>query len=433
MLTYMAEKQKKYVLALTVIISLFFMWGLITVLNDILVPHLKSLFKLNYVEAMLIQFCFFLAYGIISLPSGRIIDFFGYKKGIIVALVIASIGCWIFLPAASLPSYPLFLLGLFILASGIVLLQVAANPYVALLGGQRTASSRLNLAQAFNSLGTTIGPQIGSVLILAAFATEAQAVRGIDILYSALAVLLLIIAIVVALFKLPKIKEIQYDDFQKDLSRLAAIEELHDVPVEIDHKFSKLWQFSHLVWGAIGIFCYVGAEVSIGSFLVNFLEQPNILNISTLDAGHYVSYYWGGAMIGRFIGFAVLLKVRARKALAFNAIIAIILVVVVLVSRGALAGYTILSIGLFNSIMFPTIFTLAIAGLDRFTPDGSGLLCTAIVGGAIVPIIQGFVADHIGIHYAFIIPLLCYAYILFYALKGATAKCRLPKHPHHHE
>lgn len=429
----MAEKQKKYILAITVIISLFFMWGLITVLNDLLVPHLKSLFKLNYVETMLIQFCFFLAYGIISLPSGRIIDFFGYKKGIIVSLIIASVGCWIFLPAASLPSYPLFLLGLFILASGIVLLQVAANPYVALLGQQRTASSRLNLAQAFNSLGTTIGPQIGSVLILAAFATEAQAVRGIDILYFALAVLLLLIAIVIALFRLPKIKDIQYDEFQKNLSRLAAIEELHDVPVEIDHKFSKLWQFPHLVWGALAIFCYVGAEVSIGSFLVNFLEQPNILNISTLDAGHYVSYYWGGAMIGRFIGFVVLLKIRARKALAFNAIFAIILVLILLVSSGHFAGYTILSIGLFNSIMFPTIFTLGIAGLDKFTPYGSGLLCTAIVGGAIVPIIQGFAADHIGIHYAFIIPLLCYAYILFYALKGATARCRLPKHFHHYE
>ena len=428
----MTVKEKKYVLVLSVIISLFFMWGLITVLNDILVPHLKALFRLNYVKAMLIQFCFFLAYGIISMPSGKIIDYFGYKKGIIIALLISSIGCWIFLPAAGLSSYSLFLLGLFILASGIVLLQVAANPYIALLGKQSTASSRLNLAQAFNSLGTTIGPQIGSLLILATLTKADQAIRGINILYSALAILLLLIAIIIALFRLPKIQGAQQNDLQKTPPHLATIGKLHETPVAIDHKL-KLWHFTHLILGSIAIFCYVGAEVSIGSFLVNFLEQPNILNLSSVDAGRHVSYYWGGAMVGRFIGFALLLKVRPRKALAFNAAVAILLVLTTLISQGPLAGYTVLSIGLFNSIMFPTIFTLAITGLDTFTPDGSGLLCTAIVGGAIIPVIQGFVADHIGIHHAFIIPLVCYVYILAYGLKGAGARCRLPKHFLHHE
>lgn len=421
-------QKKSHTLALIVIMSLFFMWGFLTVLNDILIPHLKALFQLSYVEAMLIQFCFFASYGIMSLPSGKLLQAIGYKKSVVLGLCIAAIGCILFWPAAAIGSYPFFLLGLFVLATGIVILQVAANPYVSLLGDVKTASSRLNLAQAFNSLGTTLGPQVGAIVILSLVGTAAagQIVTGIEELYVSLSLIFLAIALCIGLIKLPKIEIKEYEAFEENLSDFAARKEKIE-PKMPAQKNKHAWHFPHLFFGAIAIFVYVGAEVSIGSFLVNFLSEPTVMNLDPQSAGQHVSFYWGAAMIGRFIGFVLLLKVKARKLLASVSIAAIILVLVTILGSGPLIGYTILSVGLFNSIMFPTIFTLAIAGLGKFTAQGSGILCTAIIGGAIIPIIQGLLADHLGIQHAFFIPFLCYVYILYFALKGSVAYCRVPK------
>ena len=413
----------KHPFVLFTCILLFFMWGLITVLNDILVPHLKGLFSLDYAQAMLIQFCFFTAYGLVSLPAGKIIEIVNYKRGIVIGLFIVSLGCLFFLPAASFQIYTLFLLGLFILASGIVLLQVAANPYVALLGTEKTASSRLNLAQAFNSLGTTIGPLIGSYLILSVI-DDSSEVSGVETLYFSLAVIGLVLAIFIGLVKFPKLNPEKYQKFEQDLGKLASKKENIKPDKSFFSTSNPIYRYPHLILGALGVFFYVGAEVSIGSFLVNFLTSSDILALDDYSAGNHVSLYWGLAMIGRFIGFVLLLKVRARKALICSVSCAIALVITTLLTSGAISGYSLIFVGLFNSIMFPTIFTLAIAGLDEYTPQGSGILCTAIIGGAIIPLIQGLIADYIGIHYAFFIPLICYLYIFYYAYRGSVAYCK---------
>jgi FHS family L-fucose permease-like MFS transporter len=410
--------------ALLVLTSLFFMWGLITSLNDILIPHLKAVFTLSYVQAMLIQFCFFLAYFVVSLPSGFLVRKLGYKRGIILGLSVAAIGCLLFYPAAGLRSYPFFLGALFILASGITLLQVSANPYVAVLGNPATSSSRLNLTQAFNSLGTTVGPFLGALIILsvairpsaelqglspeqmaAHAASEASAVQTP---YLGLAAILFIIAVIIALFRFPKIEE---SEAPVDVPEGAATYHTH----------TSVWAYRHLVLGAVGIFLYVGAEVALGSFLVNFLGRPEIAGLSEDVAGKYLSLYWGGAMVGRFIGVAILAKVKPGHLLAFNAFVVAILLVVVMIFAGRVAMWALLLIGLFNSIMFPTIFTLALEGLGKFTSEGAGVLCMAIVGGAIVPLIQGLVADQVGVLYSFLVPLVCYAYIAFYGLRGHYA------------
>lgn len=417
------EANRHQRLALTALVALFFMWGLITVLNDILIPHLKELFSLNYVEAMLVQFCFFMAYGVMSIPSGKILQKMGYKRALIWALFVAALGCLLFLPAASFRSYPLFLLGLFVLATGIVLLQVSANPYVALLGSPQSASSRLNLAQAFNSLGTTIGPLIGSSLVLAAAETGAW---GIDGLYASLALLLILISFGIRAVHLPEIRPAQYEHLQVQIVKHAEEAELVHF---LKTRLHKVWRFPHLFYGVGAIFFYVGGEVSIGSMLVNYLSDPEIGQMSQTEAGAHVAYYWGGAMIGRFVGYLLLMRFGSRRLLAIHSLAVLILLATTLLSSGALAVWSVLAIGLFNSIMFPTIFALAIRGLDQFTPQGSGLLCTAIVGGAFIPLIQGIVADQIGIHASFTVPIFCYLYILFYAAKGALAYCRIkPNH-----
>lgn len=408
----------RYLPALIVLTSLFFMWGLITSLNDILIPHLKAAFSLSYVEAMLIQFCFFGAYFVMSLPSGYLVERAGYKRGIIIGLSTAGVGCLLFYPAAGSHSYIFFLGALFVLASGITLLQVAANPYVAILGPSRTASSRLTLTQAFNSLGTTIGPFLGSVLILAAVtpsgdavsqaAAEAATVQGP---YLGLAAVLFVIAILIAAVRLPKIEAPQQP---ADAPGTAATYQQHE----------SVWAYRHLVLGAIGIFVYVGAEVSIGSFLVNFMERPEIAGLSAETGGKYLSLYWGGAMVGRFIGAVVMTRVKPGKVLAFNAFVAGALLLVAMLLAGKAAMWALLLIGLFNSIMFPTIFTLAIEGLGKHTGAGSGVLCMAIVGGAIVPVIQGLFADNVNLLYSFVIPLVCYLYIAHYGLKGHYADFR---------
>ncbi|MBW9051028.1 L-fucose:H+ symporter permease [Rhizobium mesosinicum] len=401
-----------YTAPLVALTSLFFMWGFITCLNDILIPHLKSVFQLNYTETMLIQLCFFGAYSIISLPAGALVKRISYKWGIVTGLGVAAIGCALFIPAATYRVYAIFLGALFVLATGVTVLQVAANPYVTVLGKPETAASRLNLTQAFNSLGTTLAPLFGALLILSAAtaavtnaapeqldalrSTEAAAVK---LPYLILALAFLVLAIVFAALKLPNVQEEEIEGEQ--------------LPG------NSAWDYRHLVLGAVGIFVYVGAEVSVGSFLVNFFSEPTIANLSEADAAHYVAYFWGGAMVGRFIGSAVMRYVNDGKALAFNAVISALLLAITVASSGHVAMWAVLSIGLFNSIMFPTIFSLALHGLGRHTSQGSGILCLAIVGGAILPLVQGGLADTVGIHLAFVMPIFCYIYIAYYGISGS--------------
>jgi FHS family L-fucose permease-like MFS transporter len=398
---------RKYTPALVVLTSLFFMWGLITSLNDILVPHLKAIFTLSYVQAMLIQFCFFGAYFVTSLPCGYLVERVGYRAGIIIGLVTAGVGCIGFYPAAALPSYPLFLAALFVLACGITLLQVAANPYVAALGPSETSASRLNLTQAFNSLGTTIGPLLGASLILSVggAAGHGSEVKTVQMPYLVLAGLLIVIALVFAQFKLPVVSG------DNESAEAAA-------------PSGSLFQQRHLVLGVVGIFMYVGAEVSIGSFLVNYMMNPDVGGLTEGAAGKHLSLYWGGALVGRFIGSALLQKFKPGTVLAFNAACASALLLIAIASSGVVSMWAVLAIGLFNSIMFPTIFTLAIDKLGPRTGEGSGVLCMAIVGGAIVPVVMGFFADRIGIRLAYLVPVLCYAYIVFYGLKGHVVRAR---------
>lgn len=391
--------------ALISLTSLFFMWGFITCLNDILIPHLKGVFNLSYTQAMLVQFCFFGAYFIVSIPAGKIIKSIGYQKGIVLGLVIAAIGCFTFYPAASFHSYEIFLLALFILASGITILQVSANPYVSLLGDAKTASSRLTMTQAFNSLGTTVAPFFGALLILNS-AAEAMSntvnAESVQVPYVLLAGMLLLLAAIFSTIKLPK-----FDDKKQSEDQTTETEN------------GSAWQHRHLVLGAIGIFVYVGAEVSIGSFLVSFFNDPNIAGLQESDAAKYIAYYWGGAMIGRFVGALVMQKIAAGKVLAFNAFFAILFILTAVFTNGTFAMWAILLVGLCNSIMFPTIFSLAINGLGNHTSQASGILCLAIVGGAILPLFQGIAADEIGVQSSFIFPALCYVFIAYYGLYGS--------------
>jgi len=402
------KQDTNYRFALTSLTSLFFMWGFITCLNDILIPHLKAVFDLSYAQAMLIQFCFFGAYFLVSLPSGALVKKLGYQKGIVIGLTVAALGCLCFYPAAALHSYPVFLMALFILASGITLLQVSANPYVSMLGDAKTASARLTLTQAFNALGTTVAPFFGALLILnqAAESMSAQeSAQAVQMPYVLLAALLLGLAGLFAYLKLP------------DLSSTDA-----KVTTEEVTATSSAWQYRHLVLGAVGIFAYVGAEVSIGSFLVSFLGDPNIAGLAESDAAQYIAYYWGGAMVGRFIGAGVMQKIAAGKVLCFNAVLAVALIIIAVTTSGNLAMWAILLVGLCNSIMFPTIFSLAINGLGKDTGQGSGILCLAIVGGAIMPLFQGVLADNIGVQLAFLLPIVCYLFIAYYGVSGSKVK-----------
>src|SRR5882724_13393357 len=403
--------------ALTVVTTLFFMWGFITVLNDVLVPHLKSIFDLTYAKVMLIQFAFFTAYFIFALPWAKVVDKVGYKMTMVLGLLTMGVGAFLFIPAASVPSYPLFLGALMVLAGGMTALQVAANPYVAVLGPPDTASSRLNLAQAFNSLGTTLGPYLGGMLILTAAPKAMEVVRqmsaearqaysvheasSVKLPYMVIGLVLIAMAVSIAMFKLPA---------------MPGAEKHGKIEGE------SVWKHSHLVLGALGIFVYVGAEVSIGSFLINYFSQPNIGNLLEKEAAKYVSLYWGGAMVGRFLGSAILQKVRSGTVLGIAALAACALVLTSMLSVGQVAMWSIILVGFFNSVMFPSIFTLGIAELGPLTGDGSGLLIMAIVGGALIPFAQGWLADRIGIHHAFILPAICYLYIVYYAFKGSKPK-----------
>ncbi|HBF71261.1 MAG TPA: glucose/galactose MFS transporter [Alteromonas australica] len=376
------------------------MWGLITCLNDILIPYLKGAFSLNYTQAMLIQFCFFSAYFIVSLPAGMVVSRIGYQKGIVLGLGIACAGCLLFYPAASMGVYAIFLIALFVLAAGITILQVSANPYVTALGDPKTASSRLTMTQAFNSLGTTVAPFFGSYLIFGASGEHNSATASasdVQIPYLILATALLLLALIFLYLKLPKLNHTNANT--KVFSGGA-------------------WQHRHLVLGALGIFMYVGAEVSIGSMLVNYLANPDVAGLSEGKASKLLAYFWGGAMVGRFIGALVMQKISGGKVLAFNGTMAIALIFVSISSTGSVALWAMLGVGLFNSIMFPTIFSLALQKLGKHTPQGSGILCLAIVGGAIVPLLQGVLADSVGVTLSFILPALCYVYIAYYGLIG---------------
>ena len=422
-----------YVPALAVLTTLFFIWGSLTSLNDVLIPFAQNVFNLSLDESALIQTAFFFAYFIFSFPSAKLIDWIGYKRSIIAGLSIMVGACLLVYPAAKIPSFPFFLAAVLVLATGITVLQVAANPYVAVLGRPATASSRLNLTQAFNSLGTTVFPWIGARLILresinaAAQSASQDAIVKLYVYF--FAILLVLLAGLFAVFKLPKMEAAEH---------------------HIGEKVSdSVWKHPNLIFGAIGIFVYVGAEVAIGSWVSNYLALSNIGHFAKdiadpaaryiaakAVAARYISLYWGGAMVGRFIGSAVLQKVRTSRVLAFCATMAALLVTFSVLSSGPMAMWSILSVGLFNSIMFPCIFTSGIAELGQLTGDGSGILNTAIVGGAVIPWIVGKLAEGInhasypsmvqgklswgqGIHYSLIIDTFCYLYILFYAVSGS--------------
>jgi len=413
--TVPAHTEQDYSRPLAIVTTLFFMWGFLTCLNDILVPHLKSIFDLSYARVMLIQFAFFSAYFLFSLPWSRIVNAIGYQRSMVAGLVTMAVGASLFIPAAVVVSFPLFLTALMILAAGITGLQVAANPYVVVLGKPETASSRLDLTQAFNSLGTTIAPKLGGLLILSAAplameqlhqlspqglqAYRAAEASSVKLPYAVIAVALVVLAIVIGASKLPKIE--------------------HTAPRAGESVNDSIWKHPNLFWGALGIFAYVGAEVSIGSFLVNYFGLPSIAGMSAKEAAGFVSFYWGGAMIGRFLGAPVLRRFKAGNVLALCAVAAAALVMVSMITGGNTAMVTILAVGFFNSIMFPRIFSLGVAELGPLTGNGSGLLNMAIVGGAVLPVIQGVIADSFGLHHAFVLPVICYLYILFYALSGS--------------
>ena len=423
----MASSYKKSFYLLT---SLFFMWGLITVLVDSLIPRLKEIFELSFFEAGLVQFAFFIAYAIISIPSGALLHRIGYKKGIIVGLSVMGLGCLLFLPAATFRMFPIFMLGYFILASGMTVLQVAANPYVTVLGDEKTASSRLNLSQAFNSLGTTIAPAIGAVFILSDnilssneislldasvkeeyMSAEASAVQ---LPFFILAISLLLLALIVKRMHLPQLMDTASHGSYKEALKNKK-----------------------LIFGALGIFLYVGAEVAIGSYLVSYFLDMNLAEIirnnesmawitSLIQSGDlkliddkgivasFVMFYWGGAMVGRFIG-SVLTKIfNPSLILSLFAFLAVLFIILSMNSIGLLSMWSILAVGLFNSIMFPTIFSIAIEDLGDLKAQGSGILCTAIAGGAFIPPLYGYLTDISGFKVAMALLIVCYGYIFLY-------------------
>jgi len=475
-----ASSEKRHPVAISVLTLLFFIWGFLTVLNDILIPYLKKIFELNYFEVMFIQFAFFgayfigsLIYFLISSRFGDPISRIGYKRGILAGLVISTIAALLFYPAAALRIFPLFLIALFVLGLGFTLLQISANPYVAILGPARTASSRLNLAQAFNSFGTTIGPILGGWLIFRFFGTRGKALldsagetiytddggimsaMGIQMPYLLFAAVLVILFFVILGTNLPKIDG-----------------------TEVLHKDAGALRYSNLVFGMIAIFFYVGAEVSIGSLMINFFKLPEIAGLGENDGKIYLAFYWGGAMIGRFLGAISLSDYKGKtyikqlamigvalvtfvfiwfianleNNLSFNAVlpflifigvnllgfmigkskahttlmtfsvIVILLLLIVVGFEGPVSFWSLIGIGLFNSIMWSNIFTLAIRDLKEYTSQGSSLLVMAILGGALIPLVQGAIADAIGLHMSFIVPIVSYIYLAWYGWKGYVPK-----------
>ncbi len=388
-----------YKKALTSLSTLFFMMGFITCLNDILIPYLKQVFDLTYGQAALVQFCFFGAYGLTSIPASKLIDSFGYHKGMVIGFIITALGCLLFFPAVSYNVYGLFLFALFILASGIVLLQVAANPYVSVIGPKESASSRLTMVQAFNSFGTFLAPFFGSYFILRNL-DHTDGAAAVRIPYLFIALVLVTIAFILSRLELPVIKSEES---------------------ESSSSWAKVIKDRSLLLGMVGIFCYVGAEVSIGSFLVNYIIE--IIPMPETQAATLVAIYWGGAMVGRFLGIFTLNKFSPGKVLTTHAMLAIGFILLSINSFGNLSIYSLILVGFCNSIMFPTIFTFGIKDLKQGEEHkGSGLLATAILGGAISPVITGEMADRMGLRLAFLLPVICYAYIAFLGIKNNKVK-----------
>ena len=428
------NQKKSYRTAFIFLTVLFFLWGFITVLVDSLIPRLREVFTLSYFQAGMVQFAFFGAYFILSIPAGYILSKIGYKKGIILGLFTMAAGCLLFYPAASYRVFEIFMLGYFILAGGITILQVAANPYVTILGPEETASSRLNLSQAFNSLGTAIAPALGALFILSdkvmtseeiAFMTEAERrayyaseASAVQTPFIGIALFITLIAVAFVFVKLPTVTD-----------------------KKASNNYREVLKNKNLVLGAIGIFFYVGAEVALGSYMVNYFLNLDLattvretsfmrtiaewiltsgVSVSTDMAvvGVFVTFYWTGAMVGRFIGSYLTTIINPAKVLGFFSVCAITLIVISNLSTGLIAMWTIIAVGLFNSIMFPTIFSLALNGLGDNKPQGSGVLCTMIVGGAIIPPAFGYLTDSFSFNVALILVMLCYAYILFYGYRN---------------
>lgn len=427
---------KNYRFSFGVLTLLFFIFGLITVLVDSLIPRLRELFGLSFFQAGLVQFAFFIAYGLVSIPAGKLIHKIGYKNGIVVGMVTMAIGCFLFYPAAGLRTYLLFILGYFVLASGMTILQVAANPYVTVLGKPETAASRLTFAQAFNSLGTAIAPALGAILILsdqilttdqinALEATEkasylAQEASAVQQPFIILASIILIIGFGILFIKLPQL-----------------------INTNQESSYFKALKQPKLLMGTFGIFAYVGSEVAIGSFLVNYFISLDLVELikssellsnfvysvhsSQIDeidqkgiVATFVVLYWSGAMVGRFIGSYLNKLILPNRLLMIFASGAISMIFISMVSGGLVAMFSILAVGLFNSIMFPTIFSIAIEDLGDLKPEGSGLLCTAIAGGAFIPPLYGLFTDLSGFKWAFLLIVACYGYILYYGKKSQT-------------
>lgn len=385
--------------ALVTLAVLYFMMGLITCLNDTLVPFFKSSFQLNYTQSALVQFYFFVTYGVMSIPAGVIVSKFGFKQSMVAGFAIAAVGTFLFFPASLMHQYYLFLAALFILAIGIVLLQVAANPYITLLGPPETASSRFNLIQALGSLGTTVAPLLGASYILSEVRDGMQSSEALRLPYLCITALVIVIAFVISQLKLPS-------------PVLQAPDNREGRP--------GIFGFRNLRFGLAALFCYVGAEVSIGSFLTNYIADT--AGIVENEAVTYVALYWGSMLVGRFIGAGVLKIVRAPLVLSICAIAAVVLIVVSVTGAGMLAAWTMVAVGLCNSIMFATIFSLSVAGLEEHATRASGWLSTAIVGGAVISFLQGVLIDHFNWQIAFMLPLLCYVFILFFGLNGYKTK-----------
>jgi FHS family L-fucose permease-like MFS transporter len=400
--------------ALILLASLFFMWGFITVINNTLLPHLRAVFDLSYTQTTLIESVWFIAYFFASVPSAKLIERVGYKRSIVVGLSIMAAGALLMIPAARIPSYGVVLTALFVIASGITLLQVAANPYVAVIGPPESASARLNLVQAFNSLGTTLGPLFGGYLILgrsvsgtsragAATLSHAQRLadaRSVQLPYLIVAAVLAVLALVIARFKLP--------DLGAATRRVAAEE----------RRRHSLWRHRNLVFGVPAIFIYLIAEIGVGNLFINFISAPEIGDLTHEQASHYLFLLWGGMMVGRFAGSFLMRFVPAERVLAGASLGAFAVMAITVMAHGPAAMASLICVGLFHSIMFPTIFTLGIRGLGPLTEEGSGLLIMAIAGGSLV-VLQGKLADAFGLQRSFVLTAVCELYILFYALWGS--------------
>jgi len=393
--------------AFVTVTTLFFMWGFVTASIDPLVPSVKAVFSLSYAESMLTQFAFFMAYGLVSIPAAFVLEKVGYARTILISLGAMILGCLLMPVATHADAYGFVLVALFVIAAGITQLQVAANPLAAQLGPPERSHFRLTLSQTFNSLGTVIAPYLGSYLILrgGVFAGAANAesrsatLRNVDTQFLLIAGIIVLLALFI--WWLRGLLHVPSEAEDRNASPFAA--------------FASRWA----LFGGLAIFLYVGAEVSIGSIMINYLHQPAIMNVSFDQAGRLLSFYWGGAMVGRALGSAVLIRVPASRLLAFNAAVALLLCLFVTQASGPMAGYAAIAVGFFNSIMFPTIFTLTLERAHAPTASTSGLLCTAIVGGAFLPLLTGWTADHAGISTAFVVPFVAYICILIFALAGA--------------